>query len=41
MTAFDTRICYEECDGIMDVGLLAPVMTALSIESLNVRSGMT
>ena len=41
MTAFDTRICYEECDGIMDVGLLAPVMTALFIESLNVRSGMT
>ena len=37
MTAFDTPICYEVCDGIVNVGLLASVMVALSIESLYVR----
>jgi len=37
MTAFDTPICYEVCDGIVNVGLLASVMAALSIESLYVR----
>ena len=30
MTAFDTPICYEVCDGIVNVGLLASVMAALS-----------